>query len=85
MDTIAYTYMGDYHCIDCTENQFGKDPFLYAFTLDNEGNLINPVQSIDEWMELDQGHLSENPIQYLACSDCHTIIETYEHQGVTNE
>jgi len=49
--------------------------------VDSEGNLVHPVFNIDEWMELDEGHLSENPTQHLTCGDCHKIIETYEHQG----
>ena len=49
--------------------------------VDNDGNEIHPLFSTDEWMELDESHLSENPIQYLTCGNCHKIIETYEHQG----
>jgi len=46
---------------------------------DSEGNFVQPVFSIDEWMELDAEHMEENPIQYLACGTCHGIIDTYEH------
>ena len=46
---------------------------------DHEGNTVNPLFGIDEWMEFDSGHIEENPIQYLACGDCHAIIDNYEH------
>lgn len=46
-------------------------------TLDTEGNLVHPLFSTDEWQEFDEGFLAENPTQYLACGDCHEIIETY--------
>ena len=46
---------------------------------------IHPMFSTDEWQELDEGYLAENPTQYLTCSDCwahgdHIIIEEYTHQ-----
>jgi hypothetical protein len=46
---------------------------------DSEGNFVHPLFDIDEWMELDAGHVEENPTQYLACGNCHEIIDTYEH------
>jgi hypothetical protein len=46
-------------------------------TLDAEGNLVHPLFSIDEWQELDTSFLAENPTQYLACGDCHEIIDEY--------
>jgi hypothetical protein len=49
-------------------------------TLDNEGNPIHPMFSTDEWQEFEEGFLAENPTQYLACGDCHTIIEEYTHE-----
>ena len=52
-------------------------------TLDTEGNEIHPLFSTDEWVELDDSYLAENPIQHLACGDCHDIIETYTVEGVT--
>ena len=101
MDIIAYTYMSDYHCIDCTKKQFSHNGKVYGTeedraklrpatdlngiwyeTTDSEGNFVHPVFSIDEWMQLDEGHLAENPIQHLTCGDCHTIIETYEDDGM---
>ena len=55
------------------------------FAHDYEGNPIHPMFSTDEWQELDEGYLAENPTQYLTCSDCwahgdHIIIEEYTHQ-----
>ena len=50
---------------------------------DSEGNLVHPLFSTDEWQELDPSFLGENPTQYLACGDCHEIIETYTVEGVT--
>jgi|TARA_R100000093_G_scaffold66114_2_gene37183 cytidine deaminase len=47
--------------------------------LDNEGNLVHPVFSTDEWQEFDEGFLAENHTQYLACGDCHEVIEEYTH------
>jgi len=48
MNIIGYTYEADYHCVDCTENRFGQDDLGYAFTVDNEDNLVHPIFSIDE-------------------------------------
>ena len=76
MNIIAYTYEADTHCIDCTNKRFGATP-TYRIHRDNEGNLIDVVLSIDEWQELDEGFLAENPTQYLVCGDCHEIIDTY--------
>jgi hypothetical protein len=47
---------------------------------DTEGNLVHPLFSTDEWQELDESYLSENPTQWLACGDCHEIIEEYTHE-----
>ena len=83
MTIIAYTYEADVHCIACTlkrcggwpGNILGKDStFPY---LDREGNLVHPLFSTDEWQELDDSFLAENPTQYLACGDCHEIIDEY--------
>ena len=76
MRIIAYTYEADVHCIDCTNKRFGATP-TYRIHRDNEGNLVHPVFSTDEWQELDEGFLAENPTQYLVCGDCHEIIDTY--------
>ena len=50
------------------------------FAHDYEGNPIHAMFSTDEWQEFDEGYLAENPTQYLACGDCHTIIEEYTHE-----
>jgi len=50
------------------------------FAHDYEGNPIHPMFSTDEWQEFEEGFLAENPTQYLACGDCHTIIEEYTHE-----
>ena len=80
MNIIAYTYEGDHHCIACTENRFGQDDLGYAFTVDNEDNLVHPIFSTDEWQEYDPSFLADNPTQYLACGDCLEVIEEYEHE-----
>ena len=89
MNVIAYTYEADYHCADCTRERFGDSKGDLAITngqswcdalwptLDSDGNLVHPVFSTDEWQEFDESYLAENPTQYLACGDCHDIIETY--------
>jgi len=78
MNIIAYTYEADAHCIDCTDKRFGTT-YPLDNQVDNEGNFVHPLYCIDEWFELDAGHVEENPIQYLACGTCHEIIDTYEH------
>ena len=52
-------------------------------SLDSEANYVHPIFSTDEWQELDESYLSENPTQYLACGDCHEIIEEYTVEGGT--
>tara|TARA_R100000306_G_C4307824_1_gene108581 strand:+ start:43 stop:327 length:285 start_codon:yes stop_codon:yes gene_type:complete len=86
MRIIAYTYDADYHCIDCTREQF-RQPLALDLDIDehgigmeiedSEGNFVHPLFCIDEWQELDEWYLAENPTQYLACGDCHEIIDTY--------
>ena len=72
--TICAHYLQGKPCNNCRDT----NGLLYEQT-DREGNFVHPLFSIDEWMELDPGHVEENPTQYLACGDCHTIIDTYEH------
>ena len=57
------------------------DNGIWYETTDSEGNLVHPVFVSDEWQEFDEGFLSENPTQYLACGNCHEVIEEYTHQG----
>ena len=54
-------------------------------SLDSEGNYVHPLSSIDEWQELDDSFLADNPTQYLACGDCHKVIEEYTHTWVETE
>ena len=56
------------------ENDISYDCF------DNEGNELHPLFTTDEWYELDESYLSENPIQYLTCGTCQEVIDTYEHE-----
>ena len=80
MRAIAYTYEADIHCIDCTNKRYESNGFNGKYNaLDNEGNLVHPLFSTDEWQEYDSSFLSENPTQYLVCGDCHTIIDEYTH------
>ena len=44
---------------------------------DSEGNFVHPVFSIDEWQELDEGFLAENPTQYMTCGDCHEVWDNW--------
>ena len=52
---------------------------IYVDQQDTEDNLVHPLFSTDEWQVLDESYLAENPTQYLACGDCHKIIEEYTH------
>jgi hypothetical protein len=61
---ISHTHEVDYHGIG------------YEVS-DNEGNLVNPVFNTDEWQELDEGFIEENPTQFMACGDCHEVIDSY--------
>ena len=49
------------------------------FAHDYEGNVVHPRFSTDEWQELDEGFLADNPIQYLACGNCYEVIQEYDH------
>ena len=50
---------------------------IHVNQLDREGNFVHPVYAIDEWQELDESFLADNPTQYLACGDCHDVIAEY--------
>ena len=85
MNIIAYTYEADNHCIDCTKERFNTDHYIKLLVLvDREGNLVNPLFSTDEWQELDESFVAENPTQYLSCGDCHEIIDTYKTHRPAN-
>ena len=47
---------------------------------DKEGNPVYVVYYGDEWYELDESYLSENPIQYMSCGTCREVVATYEHE-----
>ena len=72
--TVCQHYIQGIPCKNCRDS----NGLLYD-QLDNEGNLVHPVFSTDEWQEFDEGFLAENPTQYLACGDCHEVIEEYTH------
>ena len=86
MRILAYTYSADYHCLDCAYKAFGVESSYLDLDengipmdqQDDENNFVHPVFSGDEWMELDEDYLLENPIQYLECSDCYKILDTYK-------
>ena len=57
----------------CHVNEHG----IHEWQEDSEGNIVHPLYCIDEWQELDESFLDENPTQYLTCGDCHEIIDEY--------
>ena len=73
-NSICIDYLRGTPCRNCRDS----NGVLYE-QLDREGNLVNPLFSTDEWQEFDESFLAENPIQYLACGDCHEVIEEYHH------
>ena len=89
MNILCYQYEADYHCIKCTGTKLIKiaqqkrkdnitsETSIYT-EVDKEGNPIHEVFTTDEWYELDESYLSENPIQYLVCGSCRVIIDTYQ-------
>ena len=74
---------------------------IHVNQLDNEGNLVHPVFSTDEWYDISKPSVFEdgtcdhyydwqcvcNDDQHMVCGDCHDIIETIEREpmGVANE
>ena len=75
-----YLYVEPNRSIVTTNSETDENGILYTQD-DNEGNRVHPVFSTDEWQELDEGYTSENPTQYLACGDCHTVIEEYTQRS----
>jgi len=49
---------------------------------DSEGNWVFPLFAIDEWQNFDDSFLADNPVQYLACGDCHGVIDEYKHEPI---
>lgn len=58
---------------------------IHVSQTDSEGNPVYPLHCIDEWQELDEGFLADNPTQYLACGNCHEVIEEYTHAWVETD
>ena len=90
MDIMAYTYEADYHCPSCTRTRFHWTNKAYGYDMglldgwgipdnatDSEGNLIHPVFNTDEWQELSDWYVEENPTQRLICGDCFVTIDEY--------
>ena len=64
-----------------SETHFDENDISYN-CFDSEGN---PILITDEWQELDESYISENPVQYLVCGTCHEIIDTYQEiKGESN-
>ena len=57
----------------CDVNEHG----IHEWQQDSEGSIVRPLYCIDEWQEFDEWFLRENPTQYLACGDCHEVIDEY--------
>ena len=92
MEIIAYAYDADHHCVACTvkrheSNEFDGLELAYKYTPESRPDengipyfaFLDVVLGTDEWQELDEGYLDENPTQYLACGDCHEVIREYTH------
>ena len=91
---FAYYHTGDVRFSDATDKAVKVDwNGIYVDQLDNEGNLVHPVFSIDEWYDINKPSVFAdgtcdhdwdwqcvcNDTQYLACGDCHEVIEEYTH------
>ena len=113
MHIIAYTYVADHHCIDCTVEKFhyskqtwinwdfnmphpaSDENGIHVAQEDSEGNLVHPIFSTDEWYDKDMPSVFADgtcdhywdwqcvcsDTQYLACGDCHKMIEEYTVEG----
>ena len=92
MEIIAYAYDADHHCVECAVKQyksgdFEQEELAYKHTPESRPDengipifaFLDVVLGTDEWQELDEGYLAENPTQYLACGDCHEVIREYTH------
>lgn len=57
----------------CDVNEHG----IHEWQQDSEGSIVRPLY--DEWQEFDESFWADNPqfnhSQYLACGDCHEIID----------
>ena len=71
--SICIHYVQGKTCTNCRDS----NGILYE-QKDNEGNLINPVFSTDEWQEFKLGIPQK---QFLTCGDCHEVIEEYTEES----
>jgi hypothetical protein len=79
---FAYFHTGDVRFSNANDKSVRVDRYgIYTDQVDSEGNLVHPLFSTDEWQEFDEGFIAENPTQYLACGDCHEVIEEYTHES----
>jgi hypothetical protein len=74
-----YLYVEPNRSIVTTNFETDENGILYTQT-DSEGNSVHPLHCIDEWQEYDDSFLADNPTQYLACGNCHEVIEEYTHK-----
>jgi hypothetical protein len=74
-----YLYVEPNRSIVTTNFETDENGILYTQT-DREGNPVHPLHCIDEWQELDDSFLADNPTQYLTCGNCHEVIEEYTHK-----
>ena len=70
---------------------------VHVYIHDNEGNLVHPLFSTDEWYDINKPSVFADGTcdhdwdwqcvcsddQDLICGDCHKIIDTYTVEGVT--
>jgi hypothetical protein len=70
--------LNDANGVPTNPNRY-RGSYGVAQLIDNEGNPVHPLFDYDEWPEFDESFLAENPTQYLACGDCHTVIDEYTH------
>ena len=75
---FAYFHTGDVRFSNANDKSVQVDwNGIYGDQQDSEGNFVHPVFNTDEWQELDEGFIEENPTQYMACGDCHEVIDSY--------
>ena len=80
-ERFAYNHTNDVRFSDANDKSVQVDwNGIYVDQEDNEGNLVHALFDIDEWQEFDESFIAENPIQYLACGDCHEVIEEYVNE-----
>ena len=76
-DPIAYTYEADHHCKACAFMRFDRNAYGDITGIDNEGNEIGAVFSLDEWHVCSE-YLQDFPgPATMVCSTCGVIIEEH--------